>query len=70
MLRGRLKVLVTHFYYREGDLRDWFLLKKLLYPGTILIFVKSRRANVLKHTLMYVQKSLADIRSKASAQMS
>lgn len=70
MLRGRLKVLVTHFYYREGDLRDWFLLKKLLYPGTILIFVKRRGANVLKHTLMYVQKSLADIRSKASAQMS
>ena len=70
MLRGRLKVLVTHFYYREGDLRDWFLLKKFLYPGTILIFVKRRRANVLKHTLMYVQKSLADIRSKASAQMS
>lgn len=29
MLRGRLKVLVTHFYYREGDLRDWFLLKKI-----------------------------------------
>ena len=70
MLRGRLKVLVTHFYYREGDLRDWFLLKKLLYPGTILIFVKRRRANVLKYALMYVQKSLADIRSKASAQMS